>query len=125
MNIIIAMIICNVVLAAGVYILIRNNRVGMFRIMLNHLTSDLILNYLNDEKEKSFQEHQDEYNYLVQRREHIINKYTYDRMLFSFKPLQIDSWFSKEDVEYMQQFRQYLPTPEELHQSVAKALKND
>jgi len=125
MDIIIAIIICNVVLAAGVYISIRNKRVGMFRIMLNHLTSDLILNYLNSKKEKSFQEQQDEYNYLVQRREHIINKHTYDRMLFSFKPLQINSWFSKEDVEYMQQFKQYLPTPEELHQSVDNALKND
>ncbi len=125
MNIIITMIICNVVLVAGVYILIRNNRVEMFRIILNHLTSDLILNYLNGEKEKGFQEHQDEYNYLVQRREHIINKYTYDRMLFSVKPLQISRWFSKEDVEYMQQFKQYLPTLEELHQSVDNALKND
>lgn len=125
MDIITAIIICYVVLAAVVYISIRNNRVGMFRIMLNHLTSDLILNYLNSKKEKSFQEQQDEYDYLVQRRYHIINKHTYERMLFSFKPLQIDSWFSEEDVEYMQQFKQYLPTSEELHQSVDKALKND
>lgn len=114
------------VLLLGFYLMIRNNNVLVFRIMLNHLTSDLVINYIDSfENDKEFTQHYSEYECLDKASEHLQNKYTYGRMLFSFKPLRLESWFTEDELSFMKEYKQFIPDEQTLKCKVKKALKDD
>jgi hypothetical protein len=113
-------------LLAGFYLLIRNERVGVFRIMLNHLTSGLLINYINSfENDEEFTQHYSEYKCLNRASEHLQNKYTYSQMLFSFKPLRLESWFTEDELFFLKAYKQFIPNEQTLKCEVKKALKDD
>jgi hypothetical protein len=67
-----------IVLCILVYLLYRNNKVSMFR-------SDIIeLVYRSD-------------NWIELHK--LYDKYDYDEMVFSIKPLKLSSWYTKEEIE--------------------------
>lgn len=74
-----------------IYLLIRNNKVYEFR---NYLI-DLACKYNCNEIAKGNLDYISAYEWFV-------DKYTYDKMLFSFKPLKLESWYTKEEIEEMQ-----------------------
>ena len=111
-------------LLAGFYLLIRNNNVCMFRITLNHLAGDLVINYIDSfENDKEFTQHYSEYECLNKASEHLRNKYTYDQMLFSFKPLRLESWFTEDELSFLKEYKQFIPGMKTLKNEVKKSVK--
>lgn len=114
------------VLLLGFYLLIRNNNVFVFRIMLNHLTSDLVINYIDSfENDKEFTQHYSEYECLDKAGEHLRDKYTYGQMLFSFKPFRLESWFTEDELSFLKEYKQFIPDEQTLKCEVKKAMKDD
>lgn len=123
---IILLIVLHNALVAGFYLMIRNERVGVFRITLNHLTSDLVINYINSfENGKGFTQHFPEYKCLDKASEHLRNKYTYEQMLFSFKPLRLESWFTEDELSFLKEYKQFIPNEQTLKCEVKKVLRDD
>lgn len=114
------------VLLASFYFMIRNGMVCIFRITLNHLTSDLVINYINSfENGKGFVQHFSEYECLNKANERLQDKYTYSQMLFSFKPLRLESWFTEDELSFLKEYKQFIPDEQTLKCEVKKALKDD
>lgn len=67
----------------GIYLLFRNNKVYKFRTRIIDLET---YKYL---AEKSYEKNPYELH----------DRYTYAEMLYSFKPLKLEDWFTKEEVE--------------------------
>lgn len=79
----------------GIYLLFRNNKVYKFRTRIIDLETDKYL------AEKSYEKNPYELH----------DRYTYDEMLYSFKPLKLENWFTKEEVESLLKYE----TKSELH----------
>lgn len=114
------------VLLAGFYVMIRNEIVGTFRITLNHLTFGLVINYIDSfENDEEFTQHYSEYECLDRASKHLQDKYTYEQMLFSFKPLRLESWFTEDELSFLKEYKQFIPDEQTLKCEVKKALKDD
>ena len=37
----------------------------------------------------------------------IINRHSYDKMLFSFKPLRLEEWYSEEDIKFLKSLKRH------------------
>ena len=119
-------IVCHIFLAFGFYLMFRNERVGVFRISLNHILSGFLINYLESlGDDENFRKHRAEYEYLDKSKEYLWNKYTYSQMLFSFKPLRLDKWFTDEEIDFMRQYKQYLPETEKVADEVYEVLHRE
>ena len=90
------------------YILYRNNKVYCFVTSLcSFLFGELrrILNtYKDDDK---FQEDENNYNYIKEKIQFLLEKHSYSKYLFSFKPLKLEKWFSEEELEFIKYLKQY------------------
>ena len=118
-------IVCHIFLVFGFYLMFRNERVGFFRVALNHLLCDFLINYLESlDDDEDFRKHRAEYEYLDKSKDYMWNKYTYDQMLFSFKPLRLDKWFTDEEIDFLRQYKQYLPETEKIVDKVYDDLHN-
>lgn len=97
MNIILSIILVIILsgLFIGIYLLFRNNKVYKFRTRIIDLETDKYL------AEKSYEKNPYELH----------DRYTYDEMLYSFKPLKLEDWFTKEEVESLLKYE----TKSELH----------
>lgn len=71
-----------------IYLLFRSHKVLKFR----HFLIDLAYKYAYEEIIKG------NFNYKTVY-EQFVYKYTYANMLFSFKPLKLESWYTKEEIE--------------------------
>lgn len=121
---IVLMIVLFNALLASFYMLIRNERVCVFRIMLNHMTSDLVINYIYSFKnDEEFTQHFSEYECLDKASEHLQDKYTYRQMLFSFKPLRLESWFTEDELSFLKEYKQFVPDSKKIFDEVKKVLK--
>ena len=82
-----------------IYLLYRNRKVCLFRTQLIHLAYIRIIeeykkyysNYYYRKTIKNLKDFQDDIW-------HIIERYSYLKMLFSFKKLNINNWFTPEEV---------------------------
>lgn len=66
----------------------RNEEVGPFRLLLLNLASEYNLRRL---KEGKFLKSDDAYGWFLE-------KYTYDEMLYSKKPLTLEEWYTPEEL---------------------------
>lgn len=90
------------------YILYRNNKVYCFSVSLNHFLSDELKRILNTYKDDNeFHEDEDSYNYIRDKIYFLLEKYSYNEYLFSFKPFKLEKWFTKEELEFMKYLKQY------------------
>ena len=89
------------------YTLYRNNKVYYFCISLGNLYDELtrILNTYKDDNE--FHEDENNYNYIKEKIQFLLNKHSYSKYLFSFKPLKLEKWFTKEELEFIKYLKQY------------------
>ena len=90
------------------YILIRNNKVYHFTVSLsNVLYGELkrILNTYKDDDE--FHEDEKLFFNLKEKAQVLLDKNSYIKYLFSFKPLKIEKWFNKEELEFVEYLKQY------------------
>ena len=87
-----------VLLVFSVYFLIRNNNVFDFRINYGRKAYNYLYKTLRCcTNEKDI----DEYYKLRDRVNNAIDRYSYDKMLFSFKPLKLEYWFTEEEIKYL------------------------
>jgi len=90
------------------YMFYRNNKVYCFYISLtDHLFDELqriIYTYKDD---KEFHEDENNYNYIRDKIYFLLDKHSYNRYLFSFKPLKLEKWFNKEELEFITYLKQY------------------
>ena len=90
-------LVISIMLIFSLYFLIRNYKVCKFRIKYSNAAFDYLEKVLN-----SCVTMQDLNNYYILHDDllNIINKYSYDQMLYSFKSLKLENWFSKEEIKY-------------------------
>ena len=90
------------------YIFRRNNKVYCFSISLNHFLFDELKRILNTYKnDNEFHEDENNYNYIKEKVNSLLDKYSYNKYLFSFKPLKLEKWFTKEELEFITYLKQY------------------
>ena len=90
------------------YILYRNNKVYCFSIGLNGLLLDELKRILNTYKnDDEFNEDENNYNYIKEKIYSLLNKHSYEKYLFSFKPLKLEKWFNEEELEFITYLKQY------------------
>lgn len=118
---IVLMIVLFNALLACFYLMIRNERVSVFRIAINIITYDFLINYLNSfENDEKFNQHKSEYECLNRACEHLRDKYTYEQMLFSFKLLRRDKWYTDDEVFFLKQYKGFLPDSKKIFDELKK-----
>lgn len=90
------------------YVLYRNNEVYYFKRILNISLFDELIRILNSYKNDD-ELHKDEnnYNYIKEKVLFLLNKHSYNKYLFSFKPLKLKKWFNEEELEFIIYLKQY------------------
>lgn len=87
----------SILLVLNVSFLIRNDNVLDFR--LNYISN--AYNYLYKTLHCCINEEDlDKYDKLCDKVHNAIDRYSYKKMLFSFKPLKLEYWFTKEEIKY-------------------------
>lgn len=105
-NLILSVVLILMVLC--LYLLNRNNKVYYFnKSLCKFLFGELerILNTYKDDYE--FHEDKDNYNCIKDKINTLLDKYSYNKYLFSFKPLKLEKWFTEEELEFMRYLKQY------------------
>lgn len=74
------LIVCSIGVIISMYVLIRNNKVYKFRTHLIDLIYKDVGNNFWEKKE-------------------LLDKYTYNNMLYSFKPLKMECWFTDDELK--------------------------
>lgn len=83
------LIVCNIGIIISMYFLIRNNKVCKFRIYIADLVYSRACNMIDNGAS-----HRDIF-YLWD----MINDISYEKMLFSFKPLKMECWFTDDELK--------------------------
>lgn len=89
MNILISFVI--LIVAANLYIPIRNEKVFVFR--------TYILDRAYDELLRISHEDIDKYESMHKEWDKIYDRHSYNKMLFSFKPLKSEHWFTEKEIK--------------------------
>ena len=87
------------------YILFRNIAVRELQIKIGHGGYGYLIKYLQNLRDDyDFEEHKDEFDALKKKVEEIIERYSYYKMLFfSFKRLNLEFWFTEEEVNLLKE----------------------
>ena len=85
------LIVCSIGVIISMYVLIRNNKVCKFRMYIADLIYSRACDMINDGV--SYQD----ISYLW----NMLNDISYDEMLFSFKPLKMECWFTDDELELL------------------------
>lgn len=96
-----SLIICSINIILGLYMIYRNDKVANFKIMLGKLSHDIVLSYLYSLKsDEELNRNKEYYDRLCKCKNEICN-ISYDKMLWSLKPLTIEKWLTKEQIEFL------------------------
>lgn len=92
-------IICFIFLIISFYFLIRNDKVYEFRRKYSNAAFAYLQKVFN-----SCVTGQDFSNYYESRDKilNIIDKYSYEQMLYSFKSLKLENWFVENEIQYLE-----------------------
>lgn len=99
----IVLIFLGLLLIGCIYIGIRNNKVYEFVTTLNDMGYTICTNYLNS-IEQVTKERIEEYERLYNLWNSIIN-ISYNKMVFSFKPLKFKYWLTEKQIEFLKQYK--------------------
>lgn len=90
------------------YSLHRNNKVYYFNVELGDFLFGEMKRILNTYKDDyEFRKDEDNYNYIKEKVQFLLDKHSYNRYLCSFKPLKLKKWFTEEELEFMRYLKQY------------------
>lgn len=102
------LLVALILMVLCLYILYRNNKVYWFSVSLNHFLFDELKRILNTYKDNNeFHEDEDSYNYIRDKIYFLLEKYSYNEYLFSFKPLKLEKWFTEEELEFIKYLKEY------------------
>lgn len=91
-----------VVFSLTLLMAIRNNKTLRFSLMYADATFKVVedfLNSLHDDQELA--DRNQEYEELKKMQNQILCKHSYNKILFSFKPFKLESWFTPEEIEFI------------------------
>lgn len=86
----IILFICVIALIFSIYISTRNFKVRSFRLLLIEMSYGYELHRLRESGKRSGDE-EDAFDWFL-------NKYSYEDMLFSCKPLRLEKWYTEEEL---------------------------
>jgi len=90
------------------YVLHRNNKVYRFNVGLGDFLFGEMKRILNTYKDDcEFHEDENNYNYIKEKVQLLLDKHSYNEYLYSFKPLKLEKWFTEEELEFMRCLKQY------------------
>ena len=93
-----------IILLLSILFIIRNEKVCKFRIYILNMSYRHVDDYHNNidwnsiDWEDSYELHEKACSLYRQ----INDKYEYEEMLFSIKPLRLDEWFTEEEVNFIE-----------------------
>jgi hypothetical protein len=101
LKILLIILIC-ILLVWTLIIVFRNNKTCAFTIFYSNAAFDAVGNFLNSlHNDQELQDKEAEYEELKKMCFQIVNKYSYEQILYSFKPFKLESWFTPEEVEFI------------------------
>ena len=105
-NLILIVLIILIILC--LYLLNRNNKVHYFNISLCDLLFDELRRILDTYKDDNeFKKDKENYYNIREKTYSLLDKHSYNRYLFSFKPLKLKEWFTEEELEFITYLKQY------------------
>lgn len=81
---------CVIGITISMYVLHRNDKVYEFRQGIIDMASKAARRRIDENRDDYLAPHS------------LLNKHTYDQMLYSFKPLKLEAWFTEEEVKTLQ-----------------------
>ena len=91
-----------VLLVWALIIAFRNRKTYQFTRMYGDAAFQVVGDFLNSlHNDKELQEKEEEYRKLKKMCRQIVDKYSYEQILFSLKPFKLESWFTPEEVEFI------------------------
>lgn len=108
MNIILVLLL--ILIGFCFYFLYRNNKVYQFMTSLNYLMYDGLSTYLNNLSTEEYEQRNEEINEIYKKYKLILDKYSYEQMLYSFKGLKIENWFDVKEIAFIKQCKVWLET---------------
>jgi hypothetical protein len=104
----ITFLIVLILVALSLYLGIRNNKVYYFKISFGHFLFDELMRILKTYKDDDeFSKDEDNLNIIREKVYFLLNKHSYNKYLFSFKPLKLEKWFTEEELEFIKYLKQY------------------
>ena len=82
---------------------IRNSKTSEFRTYILNISHNHVIDYYNDIdwSSKNWEINYKLYKKATSLYRQINDKYEYDEMLYSIKPLKLDKWFTEEEVNFI------------------------
>lgn len=91
-----------ILVSCCLYLLRRNDRVYELQIEVSDNCFDTVISFLHScHDDNEFYKRHKQYEMLKEKAEEIREKHSYKSMLYSIKPLKLESWFTKEEIEFM------------------------
>ena len=103
-------IIIGIIVLFAIVMTIRNELTYAFLSSLNHFLHDELTRILCTYKDKeiSFTELEEQkFNYFSEKVTNILDKLSYNKIVFSYKPIKLKYWLSKEDIDFIKELTQY------------------
>lgn len=101
LKILLIVLIC-VLLVLALILAFRNNKTYKFTRFYGDAAFKVVGDFLNSlHNDRELKDKGVEYKELKKMCYHIINKYSYEQILFSFKPFKLEAWFTPEEVEFI------------------------
>ena len=99
---IILFIIVIVLFSLALFIFLRNDKTLMFTLMYANASFKVVEDFLNSlHDDQELEDRNQEYEELKKMCNQILYKHSYNKILFSFKPFKLESWFLPEEIEFI------------------------
>lgn len=99
------LILCIICLIVSLYVLFRNEKVCEFQLALIDASYNIVMEYLDTLDFDKIDD--DTFNKGMERYRELYNIYdsicnlSYDKMLFSLKPLKVNYWLTEEQINFL------------------------
>lgn len=91
-----------VLLSLALFIFLRNEKTLLFSLMYADASFEVIENFLKSiHNDQELEDRNQEYEELKKMHNQILYKHSYSKILFSFKPFKLESWFTPEEIEFI------------------------
>lgn len=92
-----------VFIAVLYFCFLRNTQVFHFQTTISHAAHQNVIDWLNSlENDDELNRRRDECEAKLEMLNRICNKLSYGKMLFSFRPLTLESWFDEKEIEFIE-----------------------
>lgn len=99
---IILFIIVIVLFSLTLFIFLRNDKTLVFTLMYADASFKVVEDFLNSlHDDQELEDRNQEYEELKKMCNQILYKHSYSKILFSFKPFKLESWFTPEEIEFI------------------------